>query len=55
LLRDYDAVWEALGRDETLVIWRDTGMYDEDGELRPAGELWLEWLARAGQKQAAQE
>jgi hypothetical protein len=46
VLRDYDAVWEALGRDETLVIWRDTGIYDEDGELRPAGDLWLEWLAR---------
>jgi hypothetical protein len=46
ILRDYDRVWEALGRDETLAIWRDTGIYDEVGTLRPAGELWLDWLAR---------
>lgn len=47
VLRDYDAVWEALGRDETLAIWRDTGIYDEDGNLRPAGEIWMAWLSRS--------
>lgn len=46
ILRDYDAVWELMGRDETLAIWRDTGIYDEDGILRPAGDIWMEWLAR---------
>jgi hypothetical protein len=46
VLRDYDAVWEAMGRDETLAIWRDTGIYDEDGILRPAGDIWMDWLSR---------
>jgi len=45
VLRDYDAIWEQLGRDETLAIWRDTGIYNEDGVLRPAGERWLDWMA----------
>ena len=44
VLRDYDAIWEQLGGDETLAIWRDTGIYDEDGVLRPAGQRWMNWL-----------
>lgn len=44
VLRDYDAIWEQLGRDETLAIWRDTGIYDEAGVIRPAGQRWLDWL-----------
>ena len=49
VLRDYDAIWEQLGRDETLAIWRDTGIYDETGALRLAGDRWLEWLAVSSQ------
>lgn len=47
ILRDYDAVWRLLGSHEDLSIaWRDTGLYDEDGNERPALEVWRSWLAR---------
>jgi hypothetical protein len=46
ILRDYDRIWAVSPDDETLVIWRDTGIYDADGRLRPAGEIWLNWLKR---------
>ncbi len=45
LVRDYDALWDALGGDE-LAIWRDTGLYDEDGNGRPSLDTWIEALAR---------
>lgn len=47
VLRDYDALWEAVGAQEDLTIaWRDTGLVDEDGNERPALTLWRDWLAR---------
>jgi hypothetical protein len=47
VLRDYDALWEAIGGQEDLtIVWRDTGLYDEDGNERRALTLWREWLAR---------
>jgi hypothetical protein len=46
--RDYDQLWNTF--DESVKdlgkIWRDTGLLDEDGNPRPAFELWLELLAR---------
>lgn len=47
VLRDYDALWEAIGgREDLTILWRDTGLYDEDGNERQALTLWREWLAR---------
>ncbi len=46
LVRDYDALWEALGGGDELSIWRDTGLYDESGAERPALETWRDALAR---------
>lgn len=46
VLRDYDALWQAIGGQEDLTIaWRDTGLYDEAGAARPALKAWREWLA----------
>jgi hypothetical protein len=47
VLRDYDALWQAIGGQEDLtIVWRDTGLYDESGEPRPALGVWHRWLAR---------
>jgi hypothetical protein len=51
VVRDYDALYaETFGPDDPLAaiarIWRDTGLYDEDGRERPALQLWLQWLER---------
>jgi hypothetical protein len=51
VLRDYDALWAALyepGTPEADVglLWRDTGLYDGEGEGRPALAAWLAALAR---------
>jgi len=41
VLRDYDKVWEAIGKpDDLSKVWRDTGLYDQDGNVRPAYETW---------------
>lgn len=44
LLRDYDALWEALGSQDYMAVWRDTGLYDEDGGERPGLGTWRGWL-----------
>ena len=46
VLRDYDALWEKIGRTDLAAVWRDTGLFDEDGSARPAMELWRAALAR---------
>ncbi|MCA9657059.1 MAG: hypothetical protein KC486_01830 [Myxococcales bacterium] len=46
LVRDYDALWEAINGGDYEAIWRDTGFYDEGGAGRPALDTWLEALAR---------
>jgi hypothetical protein len=33
--RDYDALWTAAGGGDVLAIWRDTGLYDEEGGGAP--------------------
>ena len=45
-LVDYDALWNgALQRDPVAHIWRDTGLYDENLNPRPALETWMNQLA----------
>jgi len=46
VLRDYDALWEQIGGGDLASVWRDTGLYDEAGNARPALELWRAALAR---------
>ncbi len=45
VLRDYDALWEAIGSPQWAIVWRDTGFYDENGVSRPALDIWRDALA----------
>lgn len=50
VLRDYDKLWEAEGSPEDLSkAWRDTGLYDENGNARLAYETWKNKLSIAKQ------
>ncbi|MEW6195325.1 MAG: hypothetical protein AB1521_09230, partial [Bacteroidota bacterium] len=41
VLRDYDELWKDLGSpDDITKVWRDTGLYDENGNVRPSYEVW---------------
>ncbi|MCV9387774.1 glycosyl hydrolase 53 family protein [Reichenbachiella ulvae] len=44
--RDYDALWETFPEEVKDVgqIWRDTGLLDENGNERPAYQVWVEAL-----------
>jgi len=45
-LTDYDALWDgALQQDAVARIWRDTGLYDENLNPRPALDTWMTELA----------
>ncbi len=46
ILRDYDALWKKIGSIEVFSIWRDTGLYDENGNPRPALTSWNTTLSR---------
>jgi len=47
VLRDYDALWNSIGSpDDITKLWRDTGLYDQDGNSRIAHQSWMEWLGR---------
>ena len=46
VLRDYDALWEAIGSPQWAIVWRDTGLYDENGVSRPALDTWRDALDR---------
>lgn len=46
VLRDYDALWEKIGRTDLAAVWRDTGLYDENGFSRPALRAWQTALTR---------
>jgi hypothetical protein len=46
VLRDYDALWEKIGGGDLAAVWRDTGLYDEDGTERAALRVWRDALAR---------
>lgn len=47
--RDFDALWEIFPADVKDLgrLWRDTGLVDEAGNLRPAGVAWREWFKAA--------
>ncbi|KXK50460.1 MAG: hypothetical protein DCC53_02730 [Chloroflexi bacterium] len=47
VLRDYDTLWQQIGgQNDLTIIWRDTGLYDEHGQPRPALATWRDWLER---------
>ena len=47
IVQDYDALWRELGGNEDLtILWRDTGLFDEDGTERPALTIWRDWLQK---------
>lgn len=47
VVRDYDSLWVDLGApDDVAKLWRDTGLWDEDGNERPAVPLWRSWFDR---------
>lgn len=47
-VRDYDQLWAgALGSDPVALIWRDTGLFDENGNAREALAEWRAWRARS--------
>lgn len=44
-LVDFDALWNgALGQDPVARIWRDTGLFDESLNARPALDAWQQQL-----------
>lgn len=44
---DFDALWnDTLGQDPLAQIWRDTGLFDESLQSRPALDVWDSWLGR---------
>jgi hypothetical protein len=45
-IRDYDALWEELGKGDVLLFWRDTGLFDERGISRRALSTWQLWLRK---------
>jgi len=47
ILQDYDALWQIIGGQADLtILWRDTGLYDENGNERPALDVWRNWLSQ---------
>ena len=47
LHRDYDQMWEGLKstRPAWHVAWRDIGLFDGNGEPRPAWKLWKQFFS----------
>ncbi|MBI5545495.1 MAG: hypothetical protein HY901_16540 [Deltaproteobacteria bacterium] len=46
IVRDYDDLWTAMGSpDELSKVWRDTGLYDGEGNARLVRQRWMEKLA----------
>lgn len=47
VLRDYDDLWEEIGSPTDVTIaWRDSGLYDEDGNPRKALTTWKNYLKK---------
>jgi hypothetical protein len=43
--RDYDALWQSIGgKNDLSIAWRDTGLYDENGNARLAHTTWRKYL-----------
>lgn len=46
-VRDYDALWNGvMNQDPIGLIWRDTGLFDEQGNKRKSCNTWLKWLQK---------
>lgn len=45
-LRDYDQLVARLGSTTQETGWRDAGLYDENGQPRPALNSWRTWLKK---------
>lgn len=44
---DYDALWsDTLGQDNLSKLWKDTGLYDENLNTRPALDVWQRYYSR---------
>lgn len=46
ITRDYEPLWEKLGRTDLNAIWKNTGFYGAEGKPRSSLELWKAALAR---------
>ena len=44
VIRDYDPLYEKIGGGDLAAVWRDTGLFDENGKPRKALTLWDKWL-----------
>lgn len=45
VIRDYDDLWQQIGSpDDVNKLWKDTGIYDQDGNARIIRNLWIEKL-----------
>jgi hypothetical protein len=45
VIRDYDLLWLQVGSPDDLAkLWKDTGIYDGDGNARLVRSLWLDKL-----------
>lgn len=44
--QDYDALCDAIQCSDLDLLWRDTGLWDEQGAPRPALQVWRDQLAR---------
>jgi hypothetical protein len=51
VVRDYDQLWAKIGANEDLTIaWRDTGLYDENGNTRRGLSVWRDFFTRRYQE-----
>lgn len=53
LFRDYDALWDKIkdSSPEAFKVWKDCGMLDENGQSRPAFDVWKQYLNAAKTEQ----
>jgi hypothetical protein len=47
--QDYDALWDAIKATapELFMAWRDCGLIDERGQLRPSFAVWRDYFNRS--------
>ena len=44
--RDYDALYDQINGGDLEMLWRDTGLWDENGQPRLALTTWRDWLSK---------
>ena len=44
--RDYDELYNQIDGGDLELLWRDTGLWDEDGNPRLALTTWRDWLSK---------